>query len=157
MYPKLYIEYLYHFHYTRDYFECHEVLEELWKSEKPIKRDSVWVGLIQLAVALYHQRRDNFVGANKLISSATEKMKNQKVEMEKIGIDYIEILNLSNKIKHSIEIEASYQSYNLPIKDNRLRKELTEYASKQGINKIKYNVEDLKIIHRHLEPYRSMS
>lgn len=31
MYPPEYIEFLYHFHCDRDYFECHEILEELWK------------------------------------------------------------------------------------------------------------------------------
>lgn len=31
LYPTAYIKYLFHFHTDRDYFECHELLEEHWK------------------------------------------------------------------------------------------------------------------------------
>ncbi len=57
MYAKAYIEYLAHFHGTRDYFECHEVLEEHWKAVDPKNRSSVWVLLIQIAVSMYHARQ----------------------------------------------------------------------------------------------------
>ncbi len=62
MYPKAYIDYLVEFHATRDYFECHEILEEYWKEDPPKKRKRYWVGFIQLAVALYHHRRQNTAG-----------------------------------------------------------------------------------------------
>ncbi|MCD2486520.1 DUF309 domain-containing protein, partial [Staphylococcus aureus] len=51
MYPKAYIDYLVEFHATRDYFECHEILEEYWKEDPPKKRKRYWVGFIELAVA----------------------------------------------------------------------------------------------------------
>ena len=35
VYPEAYIEYLMYFHGNRDYFECHEVLEEYWKEVSP--------------------------------------------------------------------------------------------------------------------------
>lgn len=53
MYPKAYIEYLVHFHSDRDYFECHEILEEHWKQDG---RNKGWLVLIQTAVAFYHYR-----------------------------------------------------------------------------------------------------
>ena len=34
MYSQAYIDYLVHFHGDRDYFECHELLEEHWKKTK---------------------------------------------------------------------------------------------------------------------------
>ncbi len=70
MYPKAYVAFLHEFHTTRDYFECHEILEEFWKEDPPDQRKKYWVGLIQLAVALYHQRRGNGKGAKRLISNS---------------------------------------------------------------------------------------
>lgn len=34
MYREQFLEYLYEFHYTRDYFECHEVLEDFGKTRR---------------------------------------------------------------------------------------------------------------------------
>ena len=33
MYPTEYIQFLIHFHGDYDYFECHEILEEYWKTK----------------------------------------------------------------------------------------------------------------------------
>ncbi|PAD68333.1 hypothetical protein CHH83_14265, partial [Bacillus sp. 7586-K] len=33
MYDQEYIDFLVHFHCDRDYFECHEILEEHWKKD----------------------------------------------------------------------------------------------------------------------------
>ncbi|WP_260405419.1 DUF309 domain-containing protein, partial [Paenibacillus sp. 598K] len=64
IYPDDYIQYLIEFHVTRDYFECHELLEEYWK-EQPGDDPfyDTWVGLIQIAVSQYHHRRSNHRGA----------------------------------------------------------------------------------------------
>lgn len=35
MYPEAYVAFLHEFHTTRDYFECHEILEEYWKEDPP--------------------------------------------------------------------------------------------------------------------------
>ena len=71
-YPEDYLSFLVHFHGTRDYFECHEILEEYWKETAPKERDSHWVGLIQIAVALYHERRGNKQGATRTLTKAIE-------------------------------------------------------------------------------------
>mgnify|MGYP001286528173 CR=1 FL=1 len=70
-YDRLYVEYLYHFNVTRDYFECHELLEELWMEEG---RDPFWQGLLQVAVGLYHFRNGNRSGSLKLFIAATDKL-----------------------------------------------------------------------------------
>ena len=73
-YPKAYILYLVHFHGDRDYFECHEILEEHWKEMDPKDRMSHWVGLIQIAVAVYHERRENRQGAIRTLTKATNNL-----------------------------------------------------------------------------------
>lgn len=81
-YDALYIRFLHEFNVKRDYFECHEVMEELWMEEG---RDPLWQGLLQVAVGLYHARNDNVSGAVKLFSQALDKLK--RYPNRKIGID----------------------------------------------------------------------
>ena len=70
-YDILYVEFLYNFNVERDYFECHEVMEELWMEEG---RNPLHQGLLQVAVALYHHRNGNTGGAVKLFTQALEKL-----------------------------------------------------------------------------------
>ena len=51
-----------------DYYECHEVWEELWTEYRGPSR-KFYQGLIQAAVALYHFGNGNIRGARKLHKS----------------------------------------------------------------------------------------
>ncbi|RAP78682.1 DUF309 domain-containing protein [Paenibacillus montanisoli] len=59
------------FNVDEDYFECHEVMEELWLEEG---RNVLYQGLLQAAVGLHHYRNDNFSGAVKLFTQAENKL-----------------------------------------------------------------------------------
>jgi predicted metal-dependent hydrolase len=48
-----------------DFFECHEVFEELWSESQGDDRKFLQ-GMIQAAVALFHFGNENFGGAKKL-------------------------------------------------------------------------------------------
>ncbi len=64
----------------RDYFEAHEVWENLWKECQPAVRK--WVqGLIHAAVALYHAHRGNYLGARRLYGSGRRYMEMYPVPM----------------------------------------------------------------------------
>ncbi|MDO3410887.1 DUF309 domain-containing protein [Saccharibacillus sp. CPCC 101409] len=70
--------FLVYFNRDRDYFECHEVLEELWLERG---RDPLYSGLLQIAVALYHFRNggvthvyNKIEGARKMMRSAVDKL-----------------------------------------------------------------------------------
>ena len=56
-----------------DFFECHEVFEELW-SESQGDDKKFLQGMIQAAVALFHFGNENFGGAKKLYNSAHQKL-----------------------------------------------------------------------------------
>lgn len=73
-YERLYVEFVYYFNVERDYFECHEVMEELWLEEG---RNPVFQGLLQIAVGLYHYRNGNVSGSIKLFSQGIDKLENQ--------------------------------------------------------------------------------
>lgn len=120
MYDQAYIDYLIYFHCERDYFECHEVLEEHWKSDQPNQRKPYWVGLIQIAVGLYHHRRGNFQGALKMISNAITLLENDRKAILSLGIHSEELLALLIKRKGEIADKKTYYSINLPINDKEL-------------------------------------
>ncbi|SFX17980.1 hypothetical protein SAMN04487866_10233 [Thermoactinomyces sp. DSM 45891] len=71
LYPDLYVRFLYEFHETRDYFECHELLEDLWMEEA---REPFYQGLLQIAVGLFHHRNENIGGARKMFDLALQKL-----------------------------------------------------------------------------------
>ena len=55
------------------FFDCHEVLEAAWLEASGEQRTFLQ-GLIQIAVAFYHLRRENFVGAGRLLTAGMEKL-----------------------------------------------------------------------------------
>jgi hypothetical protein len=133
-YPEPYVDYLFEFHATRDYFECHELLEEYWKS-LPLRdpdRD-VWVGLIQLAVALYHHRRGNAAGAVKMYRGAAARLRPET--LDRLGLDGAAVQEIAAESARRLEAagrEAVYRAVNLPIRDGELLKLLQERARRQG-------------------------
>ncbi len=66
---ELFLQGVEHFH-RGDYFEAHEVWEELWR-EATVETRAYYKGLIQLAVALLHAERGNRQGAERLFHSAS--------------------------------------------------------------------------------------
>lgn len=53
---------------SRQYFECHESLEEIWQEETGDVRD-FYKGLIQVAAAFVHITRENCTGARRLLTT----------------------------------------------------------------------------------------
>ena len=51
---------------SREWFECHETVEDLWIGESGEVRD-FYQGIIQIAVAIHHWRNENFGGAVSLL------------------------------------------------------------------------------------------
>jgi predicted metal-dependent hydrolase len=85
----LYVMFFYEFNETRDYFECHEVMEQLWLENG---RNPLYQGLLQVAVGLYHHHNDNNNGAVKLLTLALEKLTladgaNLGIDLEKLIVD----------------------------------------------------------------------
>jgi mutator protein MutT len=56
----------------RYYFECHEILEELWKYSKNQERIH-YQALIQIAVALHHLKNGNYKGALSLYQKSVQR------------------------------------------------------------------------------------
>ncbi|QYR23454.1 DUF309 domain-containing protein [Paenibacillus sp. sptzw28] len=81
-YDEKFVHFVVLFNVDEDYFECHEVMEELWLEEG---RNTLYQGLLQAAVGLHHWRNDNFSGAVKLFTQAENKLAHYPDEM--MGLD----------------------------------------------------------------------
>lgn len=55
----------------RQFFECHETLEEAWIEETDPLR-YLYQGILQVGVGFYHLRRGNFRGASGLLARGLE-------------------------------------------------------------------------------------
>lgn len=79
-------------HFNRgDYFEAHEVWEDLWRECASADR-RFYQSLIQAAVALHHQRNGNQVGADRLFLSGRRYMEpfrpvNQGLDVDRFWKD----------------------------------------------------------------------
>ncbi|WP_404346649.1 DUF309 domain-containing protein [Sutcliffiella horikoshii] len=121
MYPKAYLDYLYHFHCDRDYFECHEVLEEYWKEKEAIDREIHWVGLIQIAVGLYHHRRGNFKGSLRMLQNACRVIGKESSAINALGLDSGRLVKMLDERIVCVTKQEPYVSMNLPIADPDLQ------------------------------------
>ncbi|MGE7905615.1 DUF309 domain-containing protein [Peribacillus sp. NPDC094092] len=131
-YAEDYLSFLVHFHGPRDYFECHEILEEYWKETAPKERDSHWVGLIQIAVALYHDRRGNKKGAVRTLSKALANLHHKKAEILKLGLDPERLFKLLEDTHERMSSHKPYKSIDLPITDKSLIEKCQSICLQEG-------------------------
>lgn len=150
MFTTDFINYLVHFHSDRDYFECHEILEEHWKDVDARNKESILVGWIQLAVSQYHHRRGNFAGALRTIQKALSILTVHKQLIKEYGIDEDKLLETLLRKKEEIERTLPYRSMNLPISDASLLSACERQAEKAGlIWGVGSDLTNSDIIHRH--------
>ena len=92
--------YLKYFEYFRDgdYFEAHEILEELWLEDHSDSRD-FYKGLIQAAVALHHIETGNRGGAKKVHRTSVGYLLPYKPNH--LGLDVTKFINESTACLNS--------------------------------------------------------
>ncbi|WP_462412086.1 DUF309 domain-containing protein [Neobacillus sp. Marseille-QA0830] len=150
MYPKEYVDYLVHFHGDRDYFECHETLEEYWKKTDPGNKDSVWVGLILLAVSAYHHRRGNFHGAKKTLQKSMPIFQQHAATLTELGLNQEQLFELLAQREELIDACQIYTSFLLPINDPELQHLCMNKCKKHGyVWGTDSNMANRELVHRH--------
>lgn len=58
----------------RQFFECHEVLEDLWRPLPPGPEKQFLQGLLQVGVGFHHLLNHNYRGAKNLLQAGLEKL-----------------------------------------------------------------------------------
>lgn len=127
-YPELYVRFLRLFNLDRDYYTCHDVMEELWLEEG---RDLFYQGLLQSAVGLHHCRNQNAGGAVKLMTAALNKLvcypdRFMGIDVAKLKQDLEKYLD---KLQGHAQQEVTYDDLTIEILDPVLKRLVHE---KQG-------------------------
>ena len=117
-YPAQYLEGLRLFN-AEDFFECHEVLEELW-TETLDERKKFYQGLIQAAVALFHFGNGNLGGARKVYLSSRKYLEAYGPTYE--GLDLTEFLaSFDGCFQELMQATETYPSH-IELCDDRIPK-----------------------------------
>lgn len=145
------IEYLVHFNGSRDYFFCHDILEECWKASPIMRKKSLEVGFIQVAVGQYHMRIGNTRGGYKMLHGALEIVEDNLLKIASIGINSEK---LANEIRLCLKQE-DFTEINISImNEDLLNVVLAECTQRNYIWKDN-DVSDKKIIFKHKTRDRS--
>lgn len=149
-YPEAFLQYLVYYHGARDFFECHEVLEEYWKQDPSSPLKGIWHGLIQVAVSQYHERRGNTNGAIKMLQSAIERL--QETPLDRIGIDHLSWLpKLVQRLSELQEAKPhTYAELDIPLKDQALLEYCVRRCAAAGLDwGAESDLSNKELIHKH--------
>lgn len=128
-YDPLYVEFLYYFNIDRDFFECHEVMEELWLEEG---RSLLYQGLLQVAVGLHHFSYGNASGSAKLFAFGIEKLKpyRNSHQSQQLGIDLDRLIEDAElyvtRLQRIDQQPLEFYLFNILITDPELQAKVDE-------------------------------
>ena len=71
-YPRQYLQFIEKFN-QGEYYECHDLLEEIWMEQK---HNKFLQGLLQLSVGIYHFEYGNIKGARWMFNNARKYLSN---------------------------------------------------------------------------------
>jgi uncharacterized protein len=124
IYDEKFVHFIVLFNCDRDYFECHEVMEELWLEEG---RNRFYQGLLQVAVGLHHWHNDNLSGAVKLFAAALEKLEpagdiEHGLDLKQLKADTQHALD---QLQRAAEAEPpAFRSFDIRVLDAELEHEV---------------------------------
>ncbi|WP_223069634.1 DUF309 domain-containing protein [Paenibacillus caui] len=127
-FDPLLVAFLIYFNRDRDYFECHEAMEELWLSKGS---EPLYKGLLQVAVGLFHFRAGNVVGSLKMLRSAADKL--APYPSDSLGIDFErlkrEVIQYVKQLEQHCEEPFPYYDLSIHIVDPRLAEAVEEASA----------------------------
>ncbi|WP_142826489.1 DUF309 domain-containing protein [Planococcus soli] len=123
----LFIQYIVNFNKEKDYFECHEVGEEYWKSIAPKDKMHPLTGWIQLAVGMYHWRRSNYPGALRSFIRAKVKLAPGGVWVE--GFDHEKLIGILTTSIEAVTERKPFFIQEIPIVSEELKQAVEAYYS----------------------------
>ncbi|MBB6638313.1 DUF309 domain-containing protein [Cohnella thailandensis] len=150
-YPEALVDYLAEYYGSRDFFECHEIMEHHWKEEKGSRYEECWLVLIRIAVFQYHARRGNGEGAFKLLHKAAREIDPDR--MNEIGLNGLMLKAQLDSLKRRWVDPSgvAYEELDIPVRNQDLLKLAQERCFLRGW---KWGTPleelDISIIDRHL-------
>lgn len=121
-----YVEFFTYFNGNEDYFECHEVFEELWKEVAPGHKEHVLVGFILIATGLYHWRRGNMAGATRSIEKGIRIVEVAEPCEYTAYLDLTQFLTKSKEAFAAIQKGQPFQPFKIILTNERLAQLVAE-------------------------------
>lgn len=150
-YPDAYIEYLAEFYGSRDFFECHEIMEAYWKRQTGTRYTGSWLVFIRIAVACYHARRGNWAGARKMMAKASSETDPEL--MDELGMDgaALSALLRDTSAEWLCSERPKYRDLELPIADESLAEAARQSCLAKGWTwRTPLETVPADVVHRHL-------
>ena len=72
---------------TAEFYDAHEVWEDVWRPLPPSTEKKFLQGLIQIAVGLHHHGTGNTVGALSLLQRGSHNLRHSRTDALKIDVD----------------------------------------------------------------------
>lgn len=94
------------------FYDCHEVLEDVWRDQVDPEKQ-LTQGIIQVAVALYHCQKENYIGAEKLLLRGLARIR-QSLTLA-TPIDVAVLLSDVESALHSVQ--SQHRPNNFAIKN----------------------------------------
>lgn len=151
MLHPLFIKYIEYFNGERDYFECHEVLEEYWKEVDPGNKEHPLTAWIQLATGLYHWRRNNFSGALRMLEKSHFKMNLHQDSEFLAGIDVEKLLSDIRRAIKAVENREVFMPFKLQLSASFFG----EVIDTTSLDNKFTETESESLIHKHMRRDRS--
>lgn len=114
-YDDRYIDFIINFNVKRDYFLCHDLLEEIWKEHN--RQMAVLKYLLQVAVMQYKKRKRNLVGYQYFYDNLLVRYELFEVDINALGIDATSLLM---NIKKTKESNDELYEFDLKLTDSTL-------------------------------------
>ncbi len=138
---RRFLQFMRYFNETRDYFECHEVLEELWIDTGVRTKKHVLPLLILISTSLYHWRRGNLCGAEKTMRNALKRF--DEVEWDEPHIDKTLLYNQCEHALQSIERQMAFRPFVIETDPSLLWRRVTIEEAPEHI-----------LLHKHVHVFQ---
>ncbi|MGG0668256.1 DUF309 domain-containing protein [Sporosarcina koreensis] len=149
----LFLNFIVYFNRNQDYFECHEVLEEYWKSIPGYTKDHPFTAFILLSTGLYHWRRGNLDGAFRTLLKAENRMMNfHKFDIRYTEhIDYRQLVQDTERSVRHIRNGESFSPFPILLTSVSLQRSVEEIVSSMELLPAGSDA----VIHKHMLRDRS--
>nr|WP_255723317.1 DUF309 domain-containing protein [Sporosarcina sp. ACRSL] len=149
----LFLNFIVYFNKNQDYFECHEVLEEYWKSIPNYTKDHPLTAFILLSTGLYHWRRGNMDGAYRTLVKAEKRMREiRKLDVRyTVAIDFKKLVHDTEQSVRLVKNSEPFSPFPIALTSVSLQRSVEELASSMNLLPVGSDA----VIHKHMLRDRS--
>lgn len=151
-YHPLFLKFIVYFNRNQDYFECHEVLEDYWKTFDHFNKNHPLTAYILLSTGLYHWRRGNMNGATRtLVKAQSRFLLFHDNEIYKEKIDFQRLYDDTKAAILAVKNNDSFFPVKLYISSEQLQKLVDSLTATMELLPIGSDA----VIHKHMLRDRS--